>query len=492
MKIAYPKALLLLTLTLLFAAVLLVSQRLTDKQTTAPSETVAREITEAVWQELTESSTAAATQASTPSESTRAPDSSTSPRTTAPTVPTNETTADALPALSPTVSDTLPLVTGLADTTRLAVTTAAPTPSPLVTGLADTTRLTLPVKKPQQVRGKTQGAYVATVYGLDFPKSADRSARALTEELNALVEKAARNGVNTLYFQVRPASDAFYDSKIFPTSRFLVEREGDSAPIDVLKTLITLAHRRGIQVYAWINPYRVTVAGEALDSLSEENPARLYPDCIFEKDGAYYYRPASEKAREIIVAGVAEIVKSYAVDGILFDDYFYPEGMASEDADDYRAYLEQGGKLSLDDFRRENVNTLVRACCQAIKAIRADCAFGVAPRGIWRNITEDSDGSITAGASAYDGIYCDALAWVREKTIDFLAPQLYWSYHEKAAPFLTLALWWEGALKGSGVALIPSLAAYRLTDEELTAEIFYLSSLPDCHGYALYRIAYLE
>lgn len=379
--------------------------------------------------------------------------------------------------------------------------TGLPTTSPLllprksgvfITGLPETSRLTLPTEELVGAKETISAAYIATAYRLDFPKSSSLTQKALTEELKSLVQNAAQNRINTLFFQVRPSSDAFYHSKIFPSSRYLVSKEGDPPPIDALKTLIDVAKDYGIRIYAWINPYRITSSGESPEMLSPNNPARLHPEYTFEKDGAYYYHPALSEVRELVCDGIAEIVKGYDIAGILFDDYFYPENMQDEDIAHYEAYRQGGGELSLGDFRRENVNTLIRESYQTVKTIDPDCFFGVAPRGIWQNISQDPLGSMTAGGSAYDSIYCDALAWVREKTVDFLAPQLYWSYHEKNAPFLTLLLWWQKALENSGVALLPSLAAYRLSQSELDAQIFYLSFLENCQGYALYRISYLN
>ncbi len=325
-------------------------------------------------------------------------------------------------------------------------------------------------------------AFVATAYRLDFPKSDPITKESLEEELSTLVETAKAAGINTLIFQVRPFSDAFYASEIFPTSRYLVGNEGEAAPIDVLAVLLEKAHAKGLAVHAWINPYRI-----GSHPLSAEHPAVKHPDYLFYQNGKLYFHPSLPEVQELIVSGVREIVSSYAVDGILFDDYYYPEGMKSEDAALYEAYRQSGGELSLGDFRREAVNSLIRKTYTALKSIAPDCLFGVSPRGIWRNLSEDPNGSDTRGQSAYDEIYCDALAWVREKTVDYLVPQLYWSYSTEGAEFALLADWWQKQLDGSEIALIPALAAYRLPKEEIKAQIHYLTHKPGYEGYALYR-----
>lgn len=406
-------------------------------------------------------------------------------------IETEGVTIEHLPVLAPldTAVGTV-LVTGLPDTPPIALTSNTPTVAPpvLVTGLADTLPIEVPALPPVFSKGEITAAYVATAYRLDFPKSDKADAESIREEIDAIVKKAKKNGINTLFFQVRPSSDAFYRSDIFPSSRYLVKNEGDEPPLDVLAYFIKAAHREGIALHAWINPYRVRASGDSA-SLSPKNPAAKNPALLLTVQGGIYYHPALPEVISLITAGVAELVRGYAVDGILFDDYFYPEGITTEDAAAYEAYRQGGGEKSLGDWRRENVNRLIQSCYRAIKSIRPDCLFGVSPRGIWRNIAEDAFGSMTEGSAAYDSIYCDAMAWVRANEVDYLAPQLYFSYHDERAAFLTLSLWWQTALRDSGVLLIPSLAAYKLSPAELQSEIFYLSHLESCHGYALYRIS---
>lgn len=408
-------------------------------------------------------------------------------------IETEGVTVEHLPVLAPLdTADGTVLVTGLPDTPPIALTTHTPTEAPpvLVTGLTDTLPIEVPALPPVFSKGEIAAAYVATAYRLDFPTNDEVSAESIREEIDTIVKKAKKNGINTLFFQVRPSSDAFYRSDVFPSSRYLVKNEGDEPPLDVLAYFIKASHREGIALHAWINPYRVRASGDTAP-LSPKNPAAENPALLLTVQGGIYYHPALPEVISLITAGVVEIVRGYAVDGILFDDYFYPEGITNEDAAAYEAYRQGGGEKTLGDWRRENVNRLIQSCYRAIKEIRPDCLFGVSPRGIWRNITEDENGSITAGSAAYDSIYCDAMAWVAENEVDYLAPQIYFSYHDERAAFLTLSLWWQNALKGTDVLLIPSLAAYKLSPSELQSEIFYLSHLDGCHGYALYRISNL-
>lgn len=362
----------------------------------------------------------------------------------------------------------------------------------LVTGFTGTLPLSLPVSSPVVQEEEMRAVYVASAYNLDFPSRPGLSKKELEKELDAIVEKAFSGGMNTIIFQVRPASDALYDSKIFPTSRYLAKSEGGAMALDALGYLIAKAHEKGMEVHAWINPFRVRSASESDAVLSATGPAKQNPDLTFTVEGAVYYNPAYKAVQDLIVAGVREILCGYDVDGILFDDYFYPENMGDADASAYQAYQKAGGTLSLGDFRRENINALIKRVYRVVKEEGAGCVFGVSPRGIWRNAADDSAGSDTRGGAAYDAIFCDSLAWVKGGYVDYLAPQIYWSFDHKAAPFAILADWWDRALSESGVTLCVSLAAYSLSDEEIERQKAYLEDLSTYGGFMIYRYAYLE
>ena len=362
----------------------------------------------------------------------------------------------------------------------------------LVTGFTGTLPLSLPVASPVVQEDEMRAVYVASAYNLDFPSRAGLSKKELEKELDTIVAKAFSCGMNTIIFQVRPASDALYDSKIFPTSRYLAQSEGGAMALDALGYLINKAHAKGVEVHAWINPFRVRSASESDAVLSDTNPAKKNPDLTFTVEGAVYYNPAYKAVQDLIVDGVREILCGYDVDGILFDDYFYPENMGNADASAYQAYQKAGGVLSLGDFRRENINALIKRVFRVVKEEGVGCVFGVSPRGIWRNVADDPSGSNTRGGAAYDAIFCDALAWVKGGYLDYLAPQIYWSFDHKSAPFAILADWWDSALSESGVKLCVSLAAYSLSDEEIEKQKAYLEILAAYGGYAIYRDAYLE
>lgn len=409
--------------------------------------------------------------------------------------PVTEDSVDAMASAKPY----LPLVTEFHDAYEVVVpketqkSNTSQTQKPAyVTGFSGTLPLSLPLSSPNVEEEEMRAVYVATAYNLDFPSRAGLSKKELQKELDAIVSGALSCGMNTIVFQVRPASDALYRSDIFPISRYLAVSENGAMALDALGYLIEKAHAAGIKVHAWVNPFRVRSASESDAVLSSNNPAKKNPALTITVSGAVYYNPALLAVQDLVVDGVREIVDGYDVDGILFDDYFYPENITTEDAREYAAYQKAGGSLSLGDWRRGNINTLIERVYRAVKSERSDCLFGVAPRGVWRNAEDDPSGSNTRGGAAYDMVYCDALAWVKGGYIDYLSPQIYWSFDHKSAPFGTLADWWNEALRGSGVKLCVSLAPYALSGGEIESQKAYLKKLSAYGGFALYRYEYIS
>lgn len=350
---------------------------------------------------------------------------------------------------------------------------------------------------------KIRGVWIASVYNLNFPSSPGLSREELEQELDTIVENADRLSLNTLFFQVRPSADALYTSNLFPTSYFLSGEQGKAADgeFDPLAYLLEKAHGAGIAVYAWVNPLRVTCGSATsprwdTEALSSDNPARKHPEwTVAYADGKLYFDPGYPSVREMIATGVAELVTCYDLDGVVFDDYFYPyparddsgEIAVFDDADSYAAY---GRGMELADWRRENVNALVRLSYDTVKLLDPECVFGVSPFGIWKNGDGGESGSRTAGLSAYDEIYCDALAWAEGGYVDFLAPQLYWFTDNSVAPYGELVSWWKQALSGTGVSLLISHGAYRYAttekpEGELTKELL-LAMEQNCDGSIFY------
>ena len=317
---------------------------------------------------------------------------------------------------------------------------------------------------------EVRGVWIASVYNIDYPASPELSADELRAGLDDILDTCAETGLNTIFFQVRPCCDALYKSEIFPVSRYL-SADG-SLPFDPLEYLTDAAHHRNIFVYAWINPLRVTVS--ETDVLSENSPAAVFPEWTVNYGGKLYLNPGLPEVHQLVADGIEEIVENYPVDGVVFDDYFYPytaydaNGMPLE-FDDDAAYQQYGSDFqNRADWRRSNVNDLVRLCWYTVHAADPDCKFGVSPSGVWRNNDGKNGGSDTRGYEAYVSGYCDALAWVKEGTVDFLSPQLYWDFDTAVTPFDVLTRWWNTQLEGTGVQLWISHGSYRYEEGEWT------------------------
>ncbi len=263
-------------------------------------------------------------------------------------------------------------------------------------------------------------------------------------------------GLNTIIVQVRPFSDALYYSDIFPMSHIVTGTEGVDAGFDPLQIMIDYAHSYGLRLEAWINPYRIRNSGTKAE-ISADNPmykiAGKNNDNVFKYSGGICYNPGSEEARQLIVDGVAEIVRKYAVDGIHFDDYFYPTTESGIDAKSYNEYQSKGGKLSLADFRRENVNILVRKVYSTIKSINPKVTFGISPQG---NMDIN-----------YNSQYIDVEKWLSTPGyVDYICPQLYYGFDNKQCPFKETMDRWNNMIRADGVDLYVGIASYKIGTED--------------------------
>lgn len=304
-----------------------------------------------------------------------------------------------------------------------------------------------------------RAAWISTVYNMDWPKTKNNISKQ-KEEYIEMLDKLKNIGINTVVFQVRPKSDALYNSSINPWSDVLTGTQGKNPGYDPLAFAIEEAHKRGMELHAWFNPYRVTTSGTDINKLASNNQARLHQDWLLEYNSgsnkALMYNPGLPEVRKHIVDTVSEVVRNYNVDGIHFDDYFYRDGM--DDDDTYKKY---GNGLNKGDWRRENVNTLLREVKSAIKSIKPNVEFGVSPSGIWRNKSSDPTGSDTRGFEHYSKSYADSRTWIREGLIDYIVPQIYWTIGYSAADYSKLVSWWSNEVKGYNVDLYIGQGVYR-------------------------------
>ena len=344
-----------------------------------------------------------------------------------------------------------------------------------------------------------RGLWVASVINLDWPSKPGLSNEQMIAEADAILNRAAEIGINAIFLQVRPAGDAMYSSSIFPWSKYITGTQGQ-APAggwSPLRHWINGAHSRGIELHAWINPYRVTHADSNITDvarLSANNPARMNPAWARAHGNALFLDPGLPEVRRLIVNGVVELITNYNVDGIHFDDYFYP-GRDFNDAATFAAF--GAGWNSIHDWRREQVNTLLRDTRQAIRATRPEVQFGISPFAIWQNRGTDPLGSNTRGRESYHQIYSDSRRWVKEGWVDYIVPQIYWHMGFDIADFVTVLHWWRDVTEGTGVDLYIGMAAWRDARNEnnwsgeILRQLEYSSRYPGVDGHVFFRARYV-
>ncbi len=284
-----------------------------------------------------------------------------------------------------------------------------------------------------------RGAWMHTIFQGQYH---NQNSAQNQEYLRGQLDSLQALGVNAVLFQVRPQADAFYPSELEPWSRFLTDDGKAPEPYwDPLQFMIDETHARGMELHAWLNPYRVT------SSANQTLPAgHLYhkePERFLTYDGKIYFDPALPENRQFICDVVGDIVSRYDVDGIHFDDYFYPYPAAGKPFPDDKSYAKYGNGQDLGDWRRKNVDLLIEGVHDRIAATKPWVRFGVSPFGIHRNKSTDPNGSDTNGLQNYDALFADVLLWEQEGWIDYVLPQLYWELEHKAASYIVLVDWWN-------------------------------------------------
>lgn len=318
----------------------------------------------------------------------------------------------------------------------------------------------------QPAQDGMRGVWVSTVYNIDYPSAQGLTADQLRSEADTMLDNIAQMGLNTVFLQVRPSADALYDSDIFPASRYVSGTVGQApdGDFDVLAYWVEAAHARGLQLHAWLNPYRITKDGQSeYDALPDDSPAKQHPEWTVVYEDNYYFNPGLPAVQELVVDGAAEIVQNYDVDGIHLDDYFYP----GTDFADEATFARYGKDFDdIGDWRRNNVNELIAALDETLHEIDPTLSFGVSPAGIWDNKANNPKGSDTNGRSSYAEIYCDSVEWIKSGTVDYICPQLYWSIGYEIADFEVLVNWWQQIVATSDVALYIGIGAYRAAEAE--------------------------
>jgi len=333
-----------------------------------------------------------------------------------------------------------------------------------------------------------RGVWVATVANIDWPTRQGMAVPQQKAELIAILDAHQRAGINAVMFQIRPAADALYAKSREPWSTFLTGTQGQGPTpfYDPLDFVIKEAHSRGMELHAWMNPYRATF--NSVSNVAPDHITRTKPEWFFTYGGKKYFNPALPEVRSYISSVVMDVVRNYDVDGIHFDDYFYPypEKNPIPDAKEFRQYGQ--GFKSVDDWRRNNVDQLIMSVSDSIFSEKRYIKFGISPFGIWDNKRDHPLGSETAGFSGYRQLYADARKWTEQGWIDYINPQLYFPFNYRAAAFEVLVDWW--GKNSFGKHLYIGHGAYRASEngqgwrerDQIPRQIRHLRENEQVHG----------
>jgi uncharacterized lipoprotein YddW (UPF0748 family) len=289
-----------------------------------------------------------------------------------------------------------------------------------------------------------RAVWIATVDNIDWPpRNVDVETQ--KKEFIRQLDMHKKNGMNAIIVQIRPAADAFYPSKYEPWSQWLtgIQGKAPSPFYDPLEFMIKETHKRGMEFHAWCNPYRADFKiGES--SISPSHITRLHPEWFKTYGDKKYFDPANKEAQNFVVKVICDIVSRYDVDAIHMDDYFYPYRIPGKEFPDETAYKNSGTKLNKDDWRRSNVDTIIKILSLAIKKEKPWVKFGISPFSVWRNNDQDPDGSDSkAGQTNYDDLYANIVLWLKKGWIDYVAPQLYLEIGNKNIAYEKLLDWWS-------------------------------------------------
>lgn len=318
-------------------------------------------------------------------------------------------------------------------------------------------------------RREFRAAWIATVHNLDWPSTYSLSPQQQRAEMIALLDLAAATGLNAIIFQVRTECDAFYKSNLEPWSFFLTGKMGvgPADGYDPLAFTVAEAHKRGIELHAWFNPFRASATESS--AKSSTHISRTHSSLMLPSGTMKWGNPGSEFIRKRAIDVMVDVTKRYDVDGVHIDDYFYPYPKTSgskvydqfDDSDSYQAYRAKGGKLDVRDWRRSNINSFVSSLYSSIKSTRPAVKVGISPFGIWR---PGNPSNVKAGLDAYDHIFADSRNWLNQGWLDYFSPQLYWRI-DSDQDFTSLHRWWTGENK-KGRHIWPGIASSRILSSD--------------------------
>jgi uncharacterized lipoprotein YddW (UPF0748 family) len=284
-----------------------------------------------------------------------------------------------------------------------------------------------------------RAVWVASVGNINFPSEQGLGVAEQQDELRATFDAVAAAGLNTVILQVRPESDALYASAIEPWSRYITGTQGEDPGYDPLEFAVAEAHLRGLELHGWFNPYRA--AASAGSAVAADHISKKFPEYAYKYGNFLWMDPGAEVVQDQLVDVITDVVTRYDIDGVHFDDYFYPYPDGSDFPDDatYGEYVDGGGSLDLGDWRRDNVNRMVKRVGETVAGLRPSVRWGISPFGIYRPGTPPG----IQGLDQYAEIYSDPLKWMQEGWLDYLAPQLYWPSTQAPQAYGVLIEWWS-------------------------------------------------
>ena len=309
-----------------------------------------------------------------------------------------------------------------------------------------------------------RGVWVASVANIDWPSSPGLTVEQQKNELIAMLDAHKQSGINAVMLQIRPAADAFYSKSREPWSKWLTGQQGKAPDptYDPLEFAITEAHKRGMELHAWFNPYRATTDNK-FNTLSPNHITKTKPKWFFTYGGIKLFNPGIPEVRDYIVQVFLDVVDNYDIDGVHLDDYFYPYKIDGQQINDLRTFNKYGnGFDNIKDWRRNNVDLLIKMLSDSIHKHKPYVKFGISPFGVWANKFQNPEGSDTHGGSSYYELFADSRKWVKEGWVDYINPQIYWPLNDGQCPFNKLLDWWcDNAFDRH---LYVGMAAYRINE----------------------------
>jgi uncharacterized lipoprotein YddW (UPF0748 family) len=327
------------------------------------------------------------------------------------------------------------------------------------------------------VARQLRGMWLTTVSNRDWPSTPGLDEQTVKAEYRAWLDLAQRMNHNAIFVHVRPSGDAFWPSQFAPWSQWLTGRtDGQSPGWYPMAFMVAETHARNMEFHAWFNPYKAAQTG-AMANLPPNHPLHKHPDWALvypypadSGSARLYYNPGIPEARRFVEDSILEAAAKYDIDGIHFDDFFYPYPAGKQEFPDEATFARYGNGASKGDWRRQNVNLFIEEMYTRIKQLKPWVKFGISPFGIWRNKQSDPLGSATRGLQSYDDIYTDTRLWITKGWLDYVVPQLYWHIGFDVADYAELLPWWSKVVSGTNVQLYIGQADYRIGQQGTWAD----------------------